>query len=75
VVLTPKTLPKIAYWMPATCAYKLLFQKQKLPDWHPLVTGDPESVQRAGMSVQGMTIPEGAVPEADWEDYLIEETP
>ena len=33
VVLTPKTLPKIAYWMPATCAYKLLFQKKKLHVW------------------------------------------
>jgi uncharacterized cysteine cluster protein YcgN (CxxCxxCC family) len=75
VVLTPKTLPKIAYWMPSTCAYKLLFQKKKLPEWHPLLTGDPNSTHTSGQSIRGITIPEGAVPEDDWEDYLIEETP
>jgi uncharacterized protein len=66
---------KIAYWMPATCAYKLLFQKKKLPDWHPLITGDPDSTHTQGQSIKGMTIPEGSVGEDDWEDHLIEETP
>lgn len=75
VVLTPTTLPKIAYWMPSTCAYKLLWKKKKLPSWHPLLTGDPESTHTSGNGIKGITIPEGSVPEADWEDYLIEETP
>ena len=71
VRLTPKSLPKIAYWMPATCAYRLLWQGETLPDWHPLVTGDPDSTHKAGQSVQGWTLPESAVPEDDWEDYVI----
>jgi uncharacterized protein len=75
VVLTPSTLPKIAYWMPSTCAYKLLWKKKRLPNWHPLVTGDPDSTHTSGHGIKGITIPEGAVPEEDWEDYLIEETP
>jgi uncharacterized protein len=75
VFLTPKSLPKIAYWMPSTCAYKLLFQKKQLPDWHPLLTGDPDSTHKAGQSVKGVTIPEGSVDEDDWEDYLFEDTP
>ncbi len=75
VFLTPKSLARIAYWMPSTCAYKLLFQKKKLPDWHPLLTGDPESTHKAGQSVRGFTIPESQVPEDDWEDYLIEDNP
>ena len=75
VVLTPKTLPKIAYWMPSTCAYKLLFQKKKLPDWHPLLTGDPDSTHTRGQSIKGLTLSELDVPEDDWDDYLIEETP
>ena len=75
VFLTPKTLPKIAYWMPSTCAYKLLWQKKPLPDWHPLVTGDPLSTHKAGQSMRGQTVSEAVVPEDDWEDYLIEETP
>ena len=76
VVLTPKTLPKIAYWMPSTCAYKLLFQKKKLPDWHPLLTGDPDSTAHGRqVDARGSPSPELDVPEDDWEDYLIEETP
>ena len=75
VVLTPKTLPKIAYWMPSTCAYKLLFQKKKLPDWHPLLTGEPESTHTRGQSIKGLTLSELDVPEDDWDDYLIEENP
>ena len=31
VVLTPKTISKVAYWMPSTCAYRLLHQGQPLP--------------------------------------------
>jgi uncharacterized cysteine cluster protein YcgN (CxxCxxCC family) len=52
-----------------------LYQKKKLPDWHPLVTGDPNSTHTSGNSIKGITIPETEVPEDDWEDYLIEETP
>ncbi|MFZ1468358.1 MAG: YcgN family cysteine cluster protein [Paracoccaceae bacterium] len=75
VFLTPKTLPMVAYWMPATCAYKLLWQKKPLPAWHPLLTGDPESTHSSGNSVRGMTLPEHEIPEEDWEDHIIEETP
>jgi uncharacterized cysteine cluster protein YcgN (CxxCxxCC family) len=39
------------------------------------VTGDPASTHKAGQSIKGITIPETEVPEDDWEDYLIEETP
>lgn len=76
VTLTPKKLAQVAYWLPRTCAYRLLHQGKTLPDWHPLRTGDPESVHRAGVSVQGWTISEVELPEgADWEDYVIEERP
>ena len=73
VVLTPKTLPKIAYWMPATCAYKLLWEGKPLPDWHPLVTGDPESTHASGNSMRGKTVPEYEVDEDDWDDYIFHE--
>lgn len=75
VRLTPKTLPKIAYWMPQTCAYRRLFEGKPLPDWHPLLTGDPESVHTAGASVRGWTIPEFEVDEDDWENHIIDEAP
>jgi uncharacterized protein len=71
VRLTPLTLPAAAAWMPATCAYRLLHEGAPLPDWHPLLTGDPESVHAAGASVQGWTTPEYEVHEDDLEDHVI----
>ena len=75
VVLTPESIGEIAYWMPATCAYRLVHESRPLPDWHHLISRDPQSVHRAGASVKGRTVPEWEVPEEDWEDHIIEEGP
>ena len=58
VILSPKTLPKIAYWMPKTCAYKLRARGRPLPEWHYLISGDPGSVVRAGVSISGRVVSE-----------------
>ena len=42
-------------------------------DWHPLITGDPESTHSSGHSMRGLTVSETTVDEDDWDDYLIEE--
>ena len=73
IILSPKTLPDVAYFMPATCAYRLLHEGKALYDWHPLNSGSSQSVHDAGQSVQGWTVPEFEIPEEDWEDYVIEE--
>ena len=73
IVLSPENMDKNLYWIPETCAYKLLWQGKPLFDWHPLISGDPQSVHRAGISVQHRTVPEFEVDEDDWDDYIIEE--
>lgn len=70
VRLTPEKIKEID-WLPSTCAYRLLADGQALPDWHPLVTGDPESVHGAGQSVRGWTISEDEVGD-DLEDFIVD---
>jgi uncharacterized cysteine cluster protein YcgN (CxxCxxCC family) len=53
------------HWMPRSCAYRRLNEGKTLPRWHPLITGDPESVHRAGVSVRGQTISETALEHPD----------
>lgn len=73
IVLKPSNLDSHAYWMPETCAYRLLWQGKPLFDWHPLISGDPETVHTAGVSMRQATVPEFDIPEDEWEDYIIEE--
>ncbi len=73
VVLSRANLRDISYWMPSSCAYRLRAEGLPLEPWHPLISGDPETVHAAGMSVRGWTVSEFDVSEEDWEDHIIED--
>ena len=56
IKLTAKNISEFR-WMPSTCAYRLVAEGKDLPDWHPLVSNDANTVHQAGISVQGRTVP------------------
>lgn len=70
VRITSKKLPKLT-WLPETCAYRLLAAGEALPDWHPLKSGDPESVHRTGHSVRGKAVSERDVDTANLPKHLV----
>ncbi|MFH7565222.1 YcgN family cysteine cluster protein [Oceanimonas smirnovii] len=57
------------YWLPSTCAYRVLAEGKALPSWHPLRTGSKSAMHRAGQSVRGKVVPESKA--GDWEDHII----
>ncbi|MBX9731841.1 MAG: YcgN family cysteine cluster protein [Sphingomonas sp.] len=70
VRLTPAKLAEID-WLPGSCAYRLREEGLPLPAWHYLVSGDRDSIHRAGMSVRGRTISEDDAGEL--EHHLIDQ--
>ena len=69
VVLTPEIILTIA-WIPESCAYRVLAEGRELAWWHPLVSGNPETVHLAGKSVRDRTIPAGHVHPDDLQEYV-----
>ena len=71
VRLTPETLKTIT-WLPPSCAYVRIAEGKDLLWWHPLVSGDPETVHLAGVSVRGrVAASELDVPDEDLEDWIV----
>ncbi|WP_440993180.1 YcgN family cysteine cluster protein [Cysteiniphilum litorale] len=58
------------HWLPETCAYKRRYHGKALPDWHPLISKDKNSVHKAGASACDFAISENDV-RGDLEDYLL----
>ena len=61
-------------WMPSTCAYRLLHEGKPLEPWHPLVSGNPDSVHWAGISIRGRCISEDDADE-DLENHALDGEP
>jgi len=70
-VLTPSRVREYR-WLPRTCAYRLVAEGKQLYGWHPLVTGDRNSVHTAGISVKGRAISETHVHPDDVEYFAME---
>lgn len=68
MTITPENISTLD-WLPETCAYRRVYFKKELPEWHHLVCGDNMAVHKAGASVSGRCIPDTEIE--DIEDHIV----
>jgi hypothetical protein len=71
VRLTPENV-RTLNWLPPSCGYRLVAEGRDLYWWHPLISGDPNTVHEAGVSVRGrVQATEDEIPEDELEDHIV----
>jgi uncharacterized cysteine cluster protein YcgN (CxxCxxCC family) len=58
-------------WLPESCAYRRLLNKQPLPEWHYLVCGDRERVHQSGISAKWFALSEEFIHPHQLLDFVI----
>ena len=69
--LTPAMVHEIN-WLPESCAYRRLAEGRGLAWWHPLVSGDLNTIHKMGRSVIGKVVSEEDVDMDDLEDMVVD---
>lgn len=60
------------FWLPSTCAYRLIAEGKPLPSWHPLVSGDPQLIHAVNVSVTSLDlVRDNQITEDEWQNYVI----
>jgi hypothetical protein len=71
LVIKPEMIRTID-WLPVTCAYRRIIEGKGLEWWHPLVSGDVDTVHQAGISIREKVISAAYVAEEDLDAYIID---
>jgi uncharacterized cysteine cluster protein YcgN (CxxCxxCC family) len=67
------TLSNVAefQWLPSTCAYRLRADGSPLPLWHPLESGNKQSVHEANISIRGRAVSDEFVHPDGYDEHII----
>jgi hypothetical protein len=69
LTITYDLLDKAQHWLPKTCAYRRLYQGNKLPSWHPLITNNNKPVN---VSIRKYAELENKHNIDNLEDYIVD---
>lgn len=72
VAMNRENVRDVAEFAPPTCSYRLLLAGDDLPNWHPLVSGDRDTVHREERSVQGKVRSVKSIDIDDIQDYVVD---
>ncbi|MCY4542650.1 MAG: YcgN family cysteine cluster protein [Rhodobacteraceae bacterium] len=72
IKLTPGSVREHAPNMPSSCAYRLRLEGKPLHDWHHLVSGSRETVDKAGVSIKNRGICETTIAPDRLAEHTIE---
>lgn len=70
LILTPAILKQF-FWLPDTCAYRLIARYKPLPDWHHLISGSRETVHESGVSARRRVISETDVHPGEMQNHIV----
>ena len=62
---------ELFHYLPDTCAYRCVAEGRPLPEWHPLITGDRNSVHEAGISVRAYAVCETYIHPDQISEHII----
>jgi len=59
--------------LPKTCAYRLRYNNEALPQWHPLVGGGKQRMQQDDISIKNRAVSEEFIHQEQLEDHIIDD--